>query len=91
MHSSVVSIFAVLLVFNAFAQAQFVENGEGCTTLQCRRDSFLMKEREQLNEMQLDLMKMLFEIQTLNEQEAYIMGYQGAAMPNPHMERNPLL
>nr|CDS34314.1 expressed protein [Hymenolepis microstoma] len=89
MHSSTVSIFAVLLVLNSFAQAHFVED-EHCTTLQCRRDSFLMKEREKLGEMQVDLMKMLFEVQNLNEQEAYIMGYHGASMHNSPMQRNPL-
>lgn len=92
MNRGVVSICLALLVFSAIAQAQLQEFTEGCTTIQCRRDAFLMREREELNEMQLDLMEMLFEIQALNEQEAYIMGYHGAqAMQNPHMQRNHLL
>ncbi|VDO13771.1 unnamed protein product [Rodentolepis nana] len=90
MHSSCVSIFAVLLVFSAFVQAHFGDWDEGCTTLQCQRDSFFMKELEKLGEMQVDLTKMLFEIQNLNLQEAYLMGYQGAAMQNSHVQRNPL-
>ena len=80
MHSSLFVVFAALLVT---ATAQFLEEGNGCTTIQCRRNAFLMKEREELNDMQLEIMEMLMKIQTLNEQETYLMGLPGPAMHQP--------
>ncbi|CDS36898.1 expressed conserved protein [Echinococcus multilocularis] len=84
MHSYIATAVAALLLTSTLVHAQFSERGEGCTTLHCQRHEFMMKEREKLNEMQLDLMEMLMDIQTMNEQEAYYAGLSGVALQQPH-------
>ncbi|KAL5103721.1 hypothetical protein TcWFU_005885 [Taenia crassiceps] len=83
MHSYTATVFAALLLTTAVVHAHISMHGEGCNTLQCQRHAFMMKEREKLNEMQLDLMEMLMDIQTMNEQEAYYAGLQGSGMQQP--------
>ncbi|KAL5963610.1 hypothetical protein TSMEX_008661 [Taenia solium] len=83
MHSHIVTVFVALLLTTAVVYAHIGMHGEGCTTLQCQRHAFMMKEREKLNEMQLELMEMLMDIQTMNEQEAYYAGLHGAGMQQP--------
>ena len=82
--SAVFTLLAALVL--VAVDAQMAEFFEGCTTPACRRDSFLMQEREKLNEMQVELMEMLLEIQMLNDQEAYIMGHHGAAIMGGHQQ-----
>ncbi|VDD75550.1 unnamed protein product [Mesocestoides corti] len=69
--------FAIVLVtallFSSVVQGQR-EHAEGCTSFHCRRRAFLLEEREKLNEMQLDLIKMGMEMQQLNEEERLLFG-----------------
>ncbi|VDM35043.1 unnamed protein product [Hydatigera taeniaeformis] len=83
MHSHIITVVSALLLTIAVVHAHMGMHGEGCTTPHCQRHAFMMKEREKLNEMQLDLMEMLMDIQTMNEQEAYYAGLQSMGLQHP--------
>ncbi len=60
-------VLLLLLLLAMEGQAQWNEDSP-CTTAACRRNAFLLKEREKLYEMQLDLLEMLQEIQQLHDE-----------------------